>query len=279
MNTPTGSFVVGLSDVAGVRVLAVDATAAAEELRARHGLSGHAAVAASEGLIAAQLMSAYIKGEERLTLQFQCEQPRFAMIADVHADGATRGRFTPAVIPRSRPLRGAIMVIKHDATRELYRGVAPVEDTDFQGALQAYLVHSQQAVGVVRIQAELDDQGAVRVAHGLLVEKLPDQETSVFEDLFGGLAEASLDRVLPAVLAGEIWGFPMKILETRALRFACTCSHERSRDILMGLGIDELNALLAEQGTAEMTCNFCLDLYSFDGDEVREIIREIQARP
>jgi molecular chaperone Hsp33 len=271
-----GSFLVGLSDVAGVRVLAVDATAAAEELRTRHGLLGHAAQAGAEGLVAAQLMSAYIKGEERITFQAQVERPRFALAVDVNADGSTRARFTPTSIPRSRPLQGAVMVIKHDAKRELYRGVAPVEDTDFQGALQAYLVHSQQSEGVVRIEVTLAPDGSVARAEGLLLEKLPDQLSEIFEELFADLGEASLEGAIERIGEGDLLGFPVRILGRRPLAFACPCSRDRSLGILAGLGSEDLRALLAEQGEAELTCNFCMEVYRFDGDTLRSLLAELE---
>lgn len=275
---PADNFLIGMSDAGGARLLTVDARAAARELQERHGLRGHAAIAAAEGLIAAQLMSAYIKGEERITLQVQMERPRFALIVDVNADGRTRGRFTPTSIPRSKPLDGAIMVIKHDAQRELYRGVAPVEGTDFQGALQSYLVHSQQSQGVVRIEVALGDDGGLESAQGLLVEKLPDQDSAVFLDLFGDLAEAELSTVLTSVAAGDLWGFPLRILETRALRFECPCSHHRSLGILAAIGLGDLRELLEEQGGAELTCNFCLEVYHFDRDDLRGLIATLEAQ-
>jgi molecular chaperone Hsp33 len=273
-----GTFLVGLANEAGVRLLAVDATAAAEELRLRHQLLGHAARAGAEGLVAAQLLSAYIKGEERITMQVQMEKPRFAMIVDVNADGSTRGRFTPSHISRPRSMNGAMMVIKHDAKRELYRGVAPVEDTDFQGALQAYLVRSQQSVGVVRIDVLLSDDGAVLGARGLLLEKLPDQLTEIFMDLFGDLEDADLGGLLAGVLDAELLGFPVEVLDRRPLRFACTCSAERSLDVLASLGAADLRELLDEQGGAELTCNFCMETYHFDADAIESLARDLDAR-
>ncbi|MFH1464536.1 MAG: Hsp33 family molecular chaperone HslO [Pseudomonadota bacterium] len=268
-------FLRGLADEAGVRVLAVDATAVAEEVRRRHALGPAAARVAAEGMVAAQLMSAWIKGEERVTLQVQAERPRFALIADVAADGAMRGRFTPASIPDEDSFRGAVLVIKHDAERELYRGVAPVEDTGFQGALQGYLVRSQQAVGIVRIAAVVTPEGVVASAVGLLVEKLPDQDEGVFHDLFDGLAEADPGALLRGVEAGDLWGFPLRILERREVVFRCHCGREKSADILCSLGPEELRGLLEEQGGAEITCNFCREVYRFDERELGSLIEEI----
>ena len=274
-----GGFLHGISDEAGVRALAVDASAAADELRRRHGLGREAARVAAEGLVAAQLLSAYIKGEERITMQVQAEQPRFALIAEAGADGSTRGRFTPAAIPAARTFQGAVLVIKHDAERELYRGLAPVEDRDFQGALQGYLDRSQQAVGIVRIASGLDADGRVVAAVGLLVEKLPDQDAALFHELFAGLAEAPLEPVLAAALAGELWGFPLRVLERRALAFRCGCSHERSADILAALGADELGGLLKEMGSAEITCNFCRETYRFDEAELTALLEALSSAP
>ncbi len=267
-------FIRGIGNEAGVRVLAVDATAAAEELRRRHGLFTRAGALAADGLVAAQLMSAYIKGEERVTLQIQGERPRFAMLADVAADGSVRGRFTPTEVPEFSTVDGIVLVIKHDAQRELYRGLAPIKDSDLQGALQAYLEHSQQTVGVVRLLSRTDPvTGVVELACGLLVEKLPDQDEWLFRELFDDLAQADPQLLLPEVAAGSLRGFPLELLETREVVFRCSCSRERTLDILRCTGPEELRALLEEQGGAEVTCNFCRERYEFSEPELRQLLR------
>jgi len=262
------AFLIGLSDAAGVRLLAVDATAAAEEVRVRHGLWREAAQVAAEGLVAALLMSAYAKGEERITFQVQGERPVFAFAADVDADGGVRARFSPGTLPAAGPLSGLVLVIKHVPGRELYRGTAALDHGDFQAALQAYLVRSQQAVGVVRIASRLGPGGEVAVAAGLLVEKLPDQPAEVFADLFGDLGACDLLAVLRDVAAGSLRGFPVEALERREVRFRCSCSQARSEAILVGLGAEEIRSLRLERGEAEMTCQWCGERYVVPGDRL-----------
>ena len=76
----------------------------ARELCFRHNLRGNAAKLGGEGLVAAALLSAHIKGEERLSLLVDGapagqKEPHFRLRAEVDGDGAIRARFEPASLP------------------------------------------------------------------------------------------------------------------------------------------------------------------------------------
>ena len=154
-----GRFVAALAAEGRVRVMVVEARAPAEELRRRHELSGRAAEIAAEGLVASLLLSAHVKGEERLTVNVRSERPPFAFLADVNGDGTLRARFTPAWLHGERSFAGIMSVLKSLGPRELYRGVAEVRDESFEGALLRYLVTSQQVDGRVRLTARLGPDG------------------------------------------------------------------------------------------------------------------------
>ncbi len=265
------AFLIGLSDPGGVRLLAVDATTAADDVRVRHGLWREAAQVAAEGLVAALLMSAYAKGEERITFQVDGVRPRFAFAADVDTDGTVRARFSPGTLPVTGPLSGLVLVIKHIPGHERYRGTAALDHPDFQAALQAFLVRSQQTVGVVRIAARLGPDGEVASAAGLLVEKLPDQDPDVFADLFGDLGGCDLSVVQRDLAGGALRGFPVAVLERRDVRFRCSCSPERCEAILLGLGAEEIRSLRVEEGRAEMTCEWCGERYLVPGDRLEAL--------
>lgn len=205
---------------AGTRILEADVTECAAETVRRHGLTGRAARLAEEGLVAAVLLSAHIKGEERMLVQVQSEVPRFAFTAEVWADGAVRARLMPSTVGNV-PIRGTLVAIKHDANKELYRGVARIDGT-FSKALQHYLTQSQQTQGKVSIQG----------------------------------TTGRLEEVLPAgPLIADFVDEPL------ALRFQCTCSLERVESTLKALGSEDLRALAEEQGQGEVTCHFCNETY------------------
>ncbi len=281
---PDGRFVAALACEGRVRVMAVVAVGPAEELRLRHGLSGHAAAVAAEGLVASLLLSAHVKGEERLTINVRAERPDFAFLADVNGDGTLRARFTPE---RFGPLVGAhtptfsgvMSVLKSLGPRELYKGMAEVKRERFEGALQRYLTSSQQVDGRVRIQAALDEEGKVAFAAGLLVERLPDLPAEEFAAIFGGALEGDFRELMTQFAFGQLAGAPIEVLGARDVRYQCTCSQERVVGMLKALGHEEVASLLAEQGQAEVTCHYCNSRYVVDAEGLGELLLELGGEP
>ena len=47
-------------------------------------------------------------------------------------------------------------------------------------------------------------------------------------------------------------------------RFQCTCSRERIAKMLISLGQEEVDSIIAEQGSVSVTCEFCGRKYPFD---------------
>ena len=72
--------------------------------------------------------------------------------------------------------------------------------------------------------------------------------------------------------------FEVKILEEVPVEYRCTCSRERVERALISLGTKELEAILAEQGECSLTCQFCDAVHHFSGQELQELIEEIQRK-
>jgi molecular chaperone Hsp33 len=278
-----GRFVVALACGGRVRVMAVVAPGPADELRERHGLKGAAAVVAAEGLMSAVLLSAHVKGEERLTVNLRAEQPPFAFVADVNGDGTVRARFSPERLPagliEGGRFTGMFSVLKSVGPRELYRGVAGVHGERFDGALQRYLSASQQVDGRVRILAKLDDAGRVEFASGLLVERLPDMDSEEFAALFDDALGGDFEALMTAFAFGQLAGGSLEVLGSREIRYQCTCSQQRVLGMLRALGQEEIGSLLAEQGKAEVNCHYCNAQYVVDADALSALLLELGGPP
>jgi len=135
------------------------------------------------------------------------------------------------------------------------------------------------------------------VAAGLLIQRLPVEGEGNLgrkneDDI--GLSEA-FNRIslLAATLTSEelltlepkqilhrlFWEETLRLFEPERPRFACTCSAERVRNMLRGLGREESDSLIAERGQVEVGCEFCGLQYRFDAVDVGEIFTPPRDQP
>jgi molecular chaperone Hsp33 len=279
-DTPSGSLHRGLVGDKSVRFLAVEARALAEHTRHAHGLGPHAAKAAGEATIAALLMSAWIKGEERITLQLQSEDPRFAYMGEVDAEGRHRARLTPGTLRMRKDgtVQGLMMAIKADAKKEIYRGITPLEGQTIEHALVGHLSTSDQVDIILRIQVVLKEDGSVRTAGGLLVERLPEDPSQPsisqeeFHNTYAAIPHQDIADLHTALAFGKIANLPVELLENRVLSWHCACSHDKVEGMLMTLGQAELQSILDDLGQAEVTCHYCNTQRVFDSDALKRLL-------
>jgi molecular chaperone Hsp33 len=270
-----GVLVRGLVLGGRARVLAVVADSTAQEIVRAHGLAGAAARICTQGVVATLLMSAHIKDEERLMVQVQASKPRFAFHGEARADGSVRARLSPTWFPETEQVEGALLAIKWDGDKELYRGVAELKES-FEASLQEYLVSSQQTHGVVRLQVKVDEDGRVRVASGLLVEMLGGQmEAAAFEPLVRPLRSANMGEVMTGFAFGQLLGGPVEVLESRPVTLRRT-TLARVEGMLRGLGAAELRAMAEEQGEASITCQFTNETFTVGKDRLIELAEGLE---
>lgn len=261
-----GRFAVALALNGNARVMVATVAEQADEVRERHGLDRPATVLAAEGLVAAVLLSAHIKGEERMTLQVASERPTFAFVADIDAVGVLRARFSPSqgLMP-VKTFTGMLSAMKSLGQKELYRGVSPVIDETFEQALHRFLKQSQQTDARVRILCRLDQHAHVRFAAGMLVERLPGISAEAFGEHFdAAMAGSKFEDLMSAFAMGELAGAPVELLGFQDFVFRCSCSRARVASMLRALGREELLAIKEEQGKAEIICHYCNTKQTFD---------------
>ena len=274
----TGRFIRALIADRRIRVLAVVADGPADVLRVNHELDAVASQLAAEGLVSNVLLSAYIKGDERILLEIGGSQPHFAFSGEARSDGMVRGRFSPEKMASVDHLKGQLIAIKWGAKKELYRGLAEVDHPNLEGALQAYLTKSQQSPGLVRLAATTREDGSVDFAAGLLVEMIPEtMEPEEFEALAKELKRAPLRETMTQFAFGQLLGEELEILEARDLVFKCRCSRERVEGALRALGPEEIQSLIEDPGFAEVTCHFCNSSYRLEPVELKALIASSSA--
>ena len=81
-----------------------------------------------------------------------------------------------------------------------------------------------------------------------------------------------------SMLRRLFWREDLRRFEPLSPRFACSCSRERVRSMLRGLGLEEVQSILAERGDVEIGCEFCGTQYRFDAVDVGDVFTPLADR-
>jgi molecular chaperone Hsp33 len=270
-----------------VRALAVVTTGLAEEARVRHGTLPTATAALGRGLTAALLVSALLKDDERISLEFSGNGPLGTMLVDATPAGEVRGFV-------SRPLthlpardgkldvggavgRGVLCVLRTLAgTAAPYRGIVPLVSGEIGTDVASYLVGSEQLPAAMGVGVFVEPDGRVSAAGGYLLQAMPGAEPGTIERLEANVATAGRPTDLvrrgldaAAMLDQLVAGLPLRVVDTRAVRFRCRCSRERATAALIAMGRAELLDVLGTERRAEVACEFCGERWIVEEAELR----------
>jgi molecular chaperone Hsp33 len=225
------------------------------------------------------LLGANQKGSGRVTLQVQGSGPVKLLVADCTAELRIRGMASyqqpESPVPSERSLlgNGRLSVTLEDLkSGQLYQSLVPLEGETLEQIFEHYLAQSEQATAFLRLKA---DGGALC---GLLLEKLPKADA---RDPDGWnrvchLAETlQLDEtrdVQPYDLLTRI--FPeelMRVFRLYAVEYHCPYDETKVKDMLLGLGRQEVESILAEQGEVVIRNEMCNHEYRFDARAIAEL--------
>ena len=236
-----------------------------------------------EMLAAAALLSSTLKFDGIITLQAQGDGPVPLMMAECSHHKGLRGiartpesgEFTLTEDTSLHGLMGkGVLAITIDPDKgERYQGIVPLDHATLAECLEAYFSQSEQLATRVWLAADSKRAG------GLLVQALPRQlvsEQTVNEEQWDTVVALAhtvkpdellyLDHSqLLYLLFNEL---SVRLFDPQSLRFACTCSEERSLQALAQLARDELNKILEEQGHISIDCQFCNQQYRFDTAQI-----------
>jgi molecular chaperone Hsp33 len=261
------------------------------------------------------LMQANIKFNGALVLQVMGDGPVKLAVAEVQPDLQFRvtakvigevpvGAQLQALVNVGGQGRCAITLDPKDKFpgQQPYQGVVPLHGDQreplqqVQQVLEHYMLQSEQLD--TRLVLAANDQ----VAAGLLIQRMPVQGTGNLEGALEGrrneddigineafnriaLLAATLTRdellTLPSdqVLHRLFWEETLRVYEPATPRFACSCSRERVRSMLLGLGREESEGLIAERGLVEVVCEFCGAEHRFDAVDVGELFTPSRDQP
>ena len=229
-------------------------------------------------MAASAIMSATLKYEGRLCLQVRLPGDVSLIQAETTNTGDLRAiaRYDETKeIDAVELVGGQLVITLEPAVGKPYQGIVPLESNQLNEAFEYYFKQSEQLGS--RFWLECDGT----IASGFMLQQLPAAEGSDEDawDRLSHLASTLKDEELlqltnETILHRLYHDEEVRLYDAEDLRFACTCSKERIGNAIQQVGRDELMDVIAEQGKVSVDCQFCLQHYSFNREQVSDLFPE-----
>ena len=241
--------------------------------------SGFALTLLGHALTAVTLLVDTLKIDGSVGLQIRGSGAIHLLVAEATSSNTVRG-----VVRQSRDLDGQtslreifatdkLVITIKNGTAKPHQGIVPLRGDNLSLALQAYFEQSEQLP--TRFWFACNESSAT----GMLLQKLPAEfsdndawdrvlhlaSTTSNKELLELKAEMLLHRLYHEE--------DLRLFKANNISFACSCSQQRTRDMLISLGRDEVDDIVNKQNEISITCEFCNARYAFDKVDVEQLFR------
>lgn len=280
-----------------IRAFAATTREMVEYARAVHNTSPVASAALGRLLTAGAMMGAMMKGDQDiLTLQIKAGGPLRGITVTADSKGNVKGFVgNPEVIlpPNARgklDVSGAVgvgilNVIKDMGLKEPYVGQVALQTGEIADDLTYYFATSEQVPSSVGLGVLMNRDNTVKQAGGFIIQLMPFTDEKVIQALEEKLSKVTsvtsmLDAgMTPEDILMELLGeFGLEIAEKTDTRFACNCSRERVSKALISIGEKEIKEMIDEGKPIEMNCHFCNTSYTFQMEELKQLLAVAKKR-
>lgn len=225
-----------------------------------------------EAMAAMPLLATHLHFEGRINLQFQGQGPVKLLVAQATQAGVAplqiRGmaKLAKAMPPSPLSFRDllhegvlALMLEPAADTQPTRQALVPIDGSSLSQALEGYFDQSEQLPTLIRLAATRDK------LCGFLLQRLPLEHTKATQEywehlaiLAGTLLPDELVSNAPETLLRRLFAAEnYTIDEPRPLHIGCRCSREGISLLLISLGREEVEQIIADEGRVAVTCEFC----------------------
>lgn len=242
---------------------------------------------------AAMMGAAGLKSDDdSITVQVKGDGPLGNIVAVTDCNAHVRGYVANPFV--DRPLndkgkldvgggvgKGYLNVVRDLGLKEPYIGQVPLVSGEIAEDLTYYYAKSEQIPTCVALGVLVDTDNSAIAAGGFMIQMMPgstDEMADRLEKIINELPPVTT-LIHDGMTAEDLFfkvteGFDM-LMDNNIIepKYECKCSKERMEKALISIGKDELQAIIDEQGEAELTCHFCDNKYKFSKDELTELLK------
>ena len=233
-----------------------------------------------EALSATALMTATLKFTGNLSVQLQGDG--IVKLLLVHAThlrqirGLIKWKGEPGEKDFSQLIgTGQCMISIEPEDGNRYQGIVPLDGSSLSQCLEHYFAQSEQLPTRMWLVAN-DEKTA-----GLMLQQLPRQQSNTDERdknwehltiLANSVKKEELLDLPKTELLYRLFHLEKtRLFEEQEVEYRCTCSRDRSENIIVNLGKSEIRELMEINNPTTMNCEFCNAEYTFSQADLRRL--------
>jgi molecular chaperone Hsp33 len=231
-----------------------------------------------QALASVTMLSTTVKFDGAMILQAQSDGAISTLVAQATDKYKIRGVVKCAEDVKGDSLpelfgAGRLVLTIEAGNGKPYQGIVPLQGENLAAALQMYFEQSEQLK--TRLWLFANETHAA----GLLLQELPSQEGQpndweTIEILANTVtAQEMFDLDCHELLHRLFHEEDVRLFNSEVVEFECSCSRERIEKTLKAMGEEELQSILQERETIEVTCEFCSENYRFNAQDVEALFK------
>ena len=279
-----------------IRAFAATTRDLTEAARQAHNTSPVATAALGRLMTAAVMMGYDMKGDaDILTVKIQGDGPIGGLVVTADAHGGVKGyAFHPEVMlpPNDKGKLdvggalgvGVLSVIKDIGLKDPYVGQTILVTGEIAEDLTYYYATSEQTPSSVALGVLMNKNNTVRQAGGFIIQLMPGASDAVIDALESRIKEIHSITTLmdvgntPEMILEQILGdMGLEINDRLPARFYCNCTKDRVAKVLISVGKKDIQEMIDDGKPIEVNCHFCNRNYTFDVEELKEILELARA--
>lgn len=268
-----------------ISLCVLDTTALVQETIDRHALSPLASAALGRSMTATAYLCSWLKsetssvyvtlsgggvggkisvsGDGNLCLRGNIENPlaELPLRADGKLDvGGCVGK------------EGTLTVVRDDGEGIPFTGSCALVSGEIAEDFSAYFLLSEQRPTALALGVRVTKEGQCLGAGGIFLQPLPgaseeaisyaEEKIGHFGNISALIAEKGADGILKDFFGVE------QCSDMREIRFCCRCSRRRAASMILSMGKEDAEALLAERGKICVHCHDCNTDYLFGREDL-----------
>ncbi|MBB1291220.1 Hsp33 family molecular chaperone HslO [Pseudoalteromonas sp. SR43-6] len=251
------------------------------EMIADHNYPDPVKALLGELLVATCLLTATLKFEGEIAVQLQGDGPvKYAVIngddkQNMRGIARLQSEITGTTV-KELIGQGYMVITITPEKGERYQGIVPLEHDTLSECIESYFEQSEQLK--TRLWFATDTTEGSAKACGLFLQVLPVDKQKSIED-FAHLEALSntikneelLHLDANTVLTRLYHEDNPRVFEPQAIKFKCGCSRDKTITALVNIGQEELLKDVAEKGTVNINCHYCLKEYVFNEQDIKSI--------